>query len=143
MDKDIQDRIDDFLLHGDTWTESEKTRFTEWIEEDEERKRQYEFTKQVISSVRSAASKAQHTEELRRAYDITTRRKRRNKAIRLSLTGIAAALVVGFFVVNPLSHGNATDDGSVRGGDDVFIPNDSTVTDSLATDTTMLQNQAR
>ncbi len=136
MDKDTQDRIDDFLLHKDTWTEKDKTLFMKWIEEKEERKRQYEFTKLVIASVKSASSKAEQTNGFRSAYDQAMQRRKHRRMVSISIAGIAAALVVGFFVVSPLLQGDAADDGNVRGGDDVFVPCDSTETDSVTTHAT-------
>ena len=43
----FQDRIDEYLLHGDTMSEEDKAQFLKEIEEDAEKKEHYEFTKNV------------------------------------------------------------------------------------------------
>ena len=43
----FQDRIDEFLLHNDAMSEEDKAQFQKEIEENTEKKKQYEFTKNV------------------------------------------------------------------------------------------------
>ena len=47
MDNNFQDKIDEYLLHGNKMPEEAKAQFLKEIEEDEEKKEQYEFTKNV------------------------------------------------------------------------------------------------
>ena len=47
MNYNFQDRIDEYLLYGDTMSEEDKAQFLKEIEEDAEKKEQYEFTKNV------------------------------------------------------------------------------------------------
>ena len=51
MDNNFQDRIDEYLLHGDAMSEEAKAQFLKEIEEDAEKKEQYEFTKSVKQAV--------------------------------------------------------------------------------------------
>lgn len=57
MDKDFQDRIDRFLLHGSEMTKEERAAFLGEIENDEEKKAQYQFTIMVRDAMRSRMSK--------------------------------------------------------------------------------------
>ena len=45
--KNFQDRIDEYLLHGETMSEEDDAQFLKEIEEDEEKRELYEFTKNV------------------------------------------------------------------------------------------------
>ena len=47
MDNNFQVRIDEYLLHEDTMSEEAKAQFLKEIEENTEKKKQYEFTKSV------------------------------------------------------------------------------------------------
>ena len=47
MNQDFQDRIDQYLLHGDTMSEEDKAQFLKEIEEDAEKRDQYEFTQNL------------------------------------------------------------------------------------------------
>ena len=53
----FQDRIDEYLLHGDTMSEEDKAQFLKEIEEDDEKKEQYEFTKNVKQAIVSRGEK--------------------------------------------------------------------------------------
>ena len=44
MDNNFQDRIDEYLLYGDSLSEEAKAQFQKEIEEDEEKRELYEFT---------------------------------------------------------------------------------------------------
>ena len=105
----FQDRIDEYLLHGDTMSEEDKAQFLKEIEEDAEKKEQYEFTKNV-----------------------------KHRKTWLWISSIAAVLVIGFFAINPLLVENSPTD-NVRGDEnDVFdmtVPTDSINNDSISTDT--------
>ena len=135
MDMDninFQDRIDEFLLHNDAMSEEDKAQFQKEIEEDEEKRELYEFTKNVKQAMISRGEKLKAMTEFQKEM------KRSNRKTWLWISSIAAILVVGFFAINPLlveisSHDN------VRGDEnDVFeltAPADSIDTDSISTDT--------
>lgn len=132
MDNNFQDKIDEYLLHGNKMPEEAKAQFLKEIEEDEEKKEQYEFTKNVKQAMVSRGDKLKAMTEFQKEM------KHSNKKSWLWISSIAAILVVGFFAINPLlvkisSHDN------VRGDEnDVFemnAPADSVATDSISTDT--------
>ena len=132
MDNNFQDRIDEYLLHGDSLSEEAKAQFQKEIEEDEEKRELYEFTKNVKQAMISRGEKLKAMTEFQKEM------KRSNRKTWLWISSIAAILVVGFFAINPLlveisSHDN------VRGDEnDVFeltAPADSIDTDSISSDT--------
>ena len=132
MDNNFQDRIDEYLLYGDSLSEEAKAQFLKEIEEDAEKKEQYEFTKNVKQVMISRGEKLKAMTEFQKEM------KHSNRKTWLWISSIAAILVVGFFAINPLlveisSHDN------VRGDEnDVFeltAPADSIDTDSISTDT--------
>ena len=132
MDNNFQDKIDEYLLHGNKMPEESKAQFLKEIEEDEEKKEQYEFTKNVKQAMVSRGDKLKAMTEFQKEM------KHSNRKSWLWISSIAAILVVGFFAINPLlvkisSHDN------VRGDEnDVFemnAPADSVATDSISTDT--------
>ena len=132
MDNNFQDRIDEYLLHEDTMSEEDKAQFLKEIEEDEEKRELYVFTKNVKQAMISRGEKLKAMTEFQKEM------KRSNRKTWLWISSIAAILVVGFFAINPLlveisSHDN------VRGDEnDVFeltAPADSIDTDSISTDT--------
>lgn len=132
MDNNFQDKIDEYLLHGNKMPEEAKAQFLKEIEEDEEKKEQYEFTKNVKQAMVSRGDKLKAMTEFQKEM------KHSNRKSWLWISSIAAILVVGFFAINPLlvkisSHDN------VRGDEnDVFemnAPADSVATDSISTDT--------
>ncbi len=51
MDNNFQDRIDEYLLHGNSMTEEVKTQFLKEIEEDAEKREQYELTKNIKATM--------------------------------------------------------------------------------------------
>ena len=57
MDNNFQDRIDEYLLHCETMSEEDKAQFLKEIEEDAEKKEQYEFTKNVKQAMVSRGKK--------------------------------------------------------------------------------------
>lgn len=168
MDKNnFQDRIDEYLLHGNNMSEEDKAQFLKEIEEDEEKRELYEFTKNVKAAVKSRGDKLKAMAEFQEEYE-TQDEKRikacscpcseyretedtkivghksnlRNKLVWFS--GIAAVLVVGFFAINPLFVENSPTD-NVRGNEDgVFemtAPTDSIANDSTSTDTISLRHE--
>lgn len=146
MNQDFQDRIDQYLLHGDTMSEEDKAHFLKEIEEDAEKRDQYEFTKNLKAALVSRDQKLKAIAEFQQECK---RRKPTRRNLLLWVSGIAAALVIGFFAVDIMTVGDAPND-NVRGGEDVFeqvasshsvpcnssekhkIPNDTTDIDTIA-----------
>ena len=132
MDNNFQDRIDEYLLYGDSLSEEAKAQFLKEIEEDEEKREQYEFTKNVKQAMISRGEKLKAMTEFQKEM------KRSNRKTWLWISSIAAILVVGFFAINPLLVETSSHD-NVRGDEnDVFeltAPADSIDTDSISTDT--------
>ena len=141
MDMDnnnFQDRIDEYLLHGETMSEEDKAQFLKEIEENTEKKKQYEFTKNVKEALKSRGDKLKAMTEFQKGI----KHGRRKSWIWIS--SIAAILVVGFFAINPLFVENSPTD-NVRGDEnDVFdmtVPTDSINNDSISTDTISLHHE--
>ena len=132
MDNNFQDRIDEYLLHGDTMSEEDKAQFLKEIEDDVEKREQYEFTKNVKQAMKSRGEKLKAMTEFQKEM------KRSNRKTWLWISSIAAILVVGFFAINPLLVETSSHD-NVRGDEnDVFemtAPADSIDTDSISSDT--------
>ena len=135
----FQDRIDEYLLHGDTMSEEDKAQFLKEIEEDDEKKKQYEFTKNVKQAMVSRGEKLKAMTEFQKEMKSHHHRK-----TWLWISSIAAVLVIGFFAINPLFVENSPTD-NVRGDEnDVFdmtAPTDSISNDSISTDTTALDHE--
>ena len=133
MDNNFQDRIDEYLLHSDTMSEEDKAQFLKEIEEDAEKKEQYEFTKNVKQAIVSRGEKLKAMTEFQKEMKSHYHRK-----TWLWISSIAAILVIGFFAINPLFVENSPTD-NVRGDEnDVFemtAPADSVAADSISTDT--------
>lgn len=168
MDNNFQDRIDEYLLHGDTMPEEAKAQFLKEIEEDTEKKEQYEFTKNVKEALKSRGDKLKAMAEFQKEYETQDEMRMRacscpcpeykeaedtkivghksnfrKKLVWLS--GIAAVLVIGFFAINPLFMEKNSPTENVRGGEnDVFdmtAPVDSIANDSTSTDTITLHHE--
>lgn len=135
----FQDRIDEYLLHGDTMSEEDKAQFLKEIEEDAEKKEQYEFTKNVKQAMVSRGKKLKAMTEFQKEMKSHHHRK-----TWLWISSIAAVLVIGFFAINPLFVENSPTD-NVRGDEnDVFdmtVPTDSINNDSISTDTISLHHE--
>ena len=167
MDNNFQDRIDEYLLHGDTMSEEAKAQFQKEIEEDSEKKNQYEFTKNVKKALKSRGDKLKAMAEFQKENEAPDEKRMRacscpcpeyketedikivghKSNFRKKLvwfSGIAAVLVVGFFAINPFFVDESTN-GNVRGEeDDVFemeAPVDSIANDSTSTDTITLHHE--
>lgn len=138
MDNNFQDRIDEYLLHGDTMSEEAKAQFLKEIEEDTEKKEQYEFTKNVKQAMISRGEKLKAMTEFQKEI------KHGRRKSWLWISSIVAILVVGFFAINPLFVENSPTD-NVRGGEnDVFdmtAPTDSIANDSISKDTVTLLHE--
>ena len=135
----FQDRIDEYLLHGDTMSEEDKAQFLKEIEENAEKKEQYEFTKNVKQAMVSRGEKLKAMTEFQKEIKSHHHRK-----TWLWISSIAAILVIGFFAINPLFVENSPTD-NVRGDEnDVFdmtAPADSISNDSISTDTISLHHE--
>ena len=138
MDNNFQDRIDEYLLHGDSLSEEAKAQFLKEIEEDEEKREQYEFTKNVKQAMISRGEKLKAMTEFQKEM------KHSNRKTWLWISSIAAVLVIGFFAINPLFVENSPTD-NVRGDEnnvfDMTVPTDSISNDSISTDTVMLLHE--
>ena len=135
----FQDRIDEYLLHGETMSEEDKAQFLKEIEEDAEKMEQYEFTKNVRQAMVSRGEKLKAMTEFQKEMKSHHHRK-----TWLWISSIAAVLVVGFFAINPLFVENSPTD-NVRGDEnDVFdmaAPTDSISNESISTDTISLHHE--
>ena len=133
MDNNFQDRIDEYLLHGDTMSEEDKAQFLKEIEDDVEKREQYEFTKNVKEAMVSRGDKLKAMTEFQKEMKSHHHRK-----TWLWISSIAAILIVGLFAINPLLVETSSHD-NVRGDEnDVFemtAPADSIDTDSISSDT--------
>ena len=167
MDNNFQDRIDEYLLHGDNMPEEAKAQFLKEIEEDADKKEQYELTKNIKKALKSRGDKLKAMAEFQEEYEaqdemrikacscprpeyrvaedikiVGHKSNFRKKLVWFS--GIAAILVIGFFAIKPLFVDEFTN-GNVRGDEnDVFemeVPADSSATDSISTDTIILQHE--
>ena len=141
MDMDninFQDRIDEYLLHGETMSEEDKAQFLKEIEEDTEKREQYEFTKNVKQAMVSRGEKLKAMTEFQKEI------KHGRRKSWFWISSIAAILVIGFFAINPLFVENSPTD-NVRGDEnDVFdmtAPTDSISNDSISTDTISLHHE--
>ena len=167
MDNNFQDRIDEYLLHGDNMSEEAKAQFLKEIEEDADKKEQYELTKNIKKALKSRGDKLKAMAEFQKenetqdemrikacscprpeyrvAEDIKIVGHKSNFRKKLVwFSGIAAILVIGFFAIKPLFVYESTN-SNVRGEEnDVFemeVPADSSATDSISTDTIILQHE--
>ena len=135
----FQDRIDEYLLHGDTMSEEDKAQFLKEIEEDAEKKEQYEFTKNVKQAMVSRGEKLKAMTEFQKEMKSHHHRK-----TWLWISSIAAVLVIGFFAINPLFVENSPTD-NVRGDEndvfDITVPTDRISNDSISTDTISLHHE--
>ena len=133
MDNNFQDRIDEYLLHSDTMSEEDKAQFLKEIEDDVEKREQYEFTKNVKQVMVSRGEKLKAMTEFQKEMKSHHHRK-----TWLWISSIAAILIVGLFAINPLLVETSSHD-NVRGDEnDVFemtAPADSIDTDSISSDT--------
>lgn len=130
MDRQFQDRIDEYLLRGDKMPREEKEQFLREIEQDEEKKEQLEFTRNVKAAISSREEKLRRMDDFRREYEeaqtahshavramamvnacppmscegsaVGSTPKPSNRRTWFWLSGIAAVLAIGFFALRPL-----------------------------------------
>lgn len=138
MDNNFQDRIDEYLLHGNKMSEEAKAQFLKELEEDSEKNEQYELTKNVRMAMKSRGEKLKAMTEFQKEM------KRSKRKSWFWISSVAAVLVGGFFAINPLLVETSSHD-NVRGDEnDVFdmtMPTDSISNDSISTDTITLQHE--
>lgn len=126
MDKDFQDRIDEYLLRGNKMSEEDKAQFLKEIEEDAEKKAQYEFTKNVKEAFVSRGDKLKAMAEFQKEYETRDDKSNFRKKL-VWFSSIAAVLVVGFFAVQKIDFDKSPSDyeiidESYRGDDVIFTP---------------------
>lgn len=132
MDINFQDRIDEYLLHPDRLSEEEKSQFLSELDADPEKRAQFDLTCNVRQAVTSRAKKKSRMEEMRGMYgqasphiaassqDVEENRPDAPRRKRwLWLSGIAAAVVLGFFVGRYLPGSSSSEDG-LRGDGHIF-----------------------
>ena len=168
MDNNFQDRIDEYLLHGDNMSEEAKAQFLKEIEEDADKKEQYELTKNIKKALKSRGDKLKAMAEFQEEYEaqdamrikacscprpeyrvaedikiVGHKSNFRKKLVWFS--GIAAVLVIGFFAINPLFMEKNSSTDNVRGDEnevfDMTAPTDSINNDSISTDTVTLLHE--
>lgn len=126
MDKDFQDRIDEYLLRGNKMSEEDKAQFLKEIEEDAEKKAQYEFTKNVKEAFVSRGDKLKAMAEFQKEYETRDDKSNFRKKL-VWFSSIAAVLVVGFFTVQNIDFDKSPSDNEIidesyRGDDVIFTP---------------------
>ena len=123
MKTDFQDRIDEYIL--DRMSDKEKAQFEAEVNQDESKKEQLEFTRNVKGAICSREDKMAKLKMMQRMYDREHQQgaasmqatgtddcqyspapqhvaeKKPSKRIWWWASGIAAVLVIGLFVVNP------------------------------------------
>ena len=123
MKKDFQDRIDEYLLGR--MSDENKAQFEAEVNQDESKREQLEFTKDVKSAITSREDKMAKLKMMQRMYDREHRQvaasmratgtddcqcspapqyatdKKSSRQVWRWASGIAAALVIGLFVFNP------------------------------------------
>ena len=123
MDIKFQDRIDEFLLHRDRMSAKEQADFLKEIEGDAEKKSQFELSRNVKDAFASRGNKlkaiAEFEKNLRRNESMkatgtncampmhdqtckeTIKKQQRNKSIWIWMSGIAAVVIIGVFIIRP------------------------------------------
>ncbi len=158
----FQDRIDEYLLHPDALSDEDKATFLKEIEEDADKREQYETTQNLIAAIASREDKLKlmHEFELRNdrvcmmaampptgtdcccaepdmAVPVGAKPKVSfQKAILWIASGIAAVLVVGFFAINPFIVSDAPSSG-IKGTQEIIRGEEDVFdvdTDPISTD---------
>ncbi len=123
MKKDFQDRIDEYILGR--MTDEEKAQFEAEVNQDESKREQLEFTRNLKGAISSREDKMAKLKMMQRMYDRERQqvaasmratgtddcqyshapqyieKKKPSKRIWVWVSGIAAVLVIGLLVVNP------------------------------------------
>jgi hypothetical protein len=169
MKKDFQDRIDDYVLGR--MSAEERLEFEKEICRDAEKKEQLRFTQNVKSAIDSRQEKLKRMAEMKHSHSISAmasltgtddchpciqtfapapRKKPSLKQISLWASGIAAVLVVGYFIISPLVVDDASmsddiwrgEDGYIFESDSVMI-DDSVDKDIVFRDTAVVTNDVK
>ncbi len=152
MDIKFQDRIDEFLLHVDRFSDEDKRNFLQEIEQDIEKKEQYQLTKNIKDAISSREVKLKVMSDFKRQYDkertdvaSTGMRPMKPKSSNINfwwwVSAIAAMVVVGFFAFSPIYYMyegtpcSSPPVENIRGGDEIFNMDIPVVLDSIANDT--------
>lgn len=104
MDKEFQDRIDEFLLHNSIMEQTQKDEFIRELEENITKKEQYEFTVNLKKAIESRESKKEVLTILHNNYLIDKNREKNFRFIKKIIIGgssIAAIFIIGFFLFRP------------------------------------------
>ena len=151
MDKDIQDKIDEYVLGR--MSAEERQELEKEICLDDEKREQLRFTQNVKSAIDSRQEKLRRMEEMSRRRSISSatgtdgcrsdmrtfapapRKKPSLKRIWIWASGIAAAFVVGYFVISPFRYSSVME--GVRGDKEIFDAVEPIFTDSISNDTLM------
>lgn len=104
MNIKFQDKIDRFILHGDTMSQEEKEIFFKEIESDTEKKEQYEIILNIKKAIASREAKLALMYEFKKQYKNEKKseynsRKVISKKWILTSTSIAAILCIGIFMI--------------------------------------------
>lgn len=159
MNKDFQDRIDDYILGR--MSAEEALRFKKELVGDESKRRQYEFTLNVKNAVSSRQEKLARMDEMQKrynfkkygsqfshsvsvgnrdsvhvmpspSYNAAPPVKKKKTGMKWWISGGIAILVLGLFVINPFNWGTKLEqDDLLRGSDDdIFYYQAPTAEDS-------------
>ena len=124
MDKDFQDRIDDYICHR--MSAEEIAEFEALLKNDPEKQKQLEMTRQIKKAISSRQEKLQQVKEMEMRYqEKHAAEKPVMKRIWPYVTGIAAIFVLGYFVIYPsffVKDALMRDQQVKRGNDKVFTP---------------------
>lgn len=164
MKTDFQDRIDEYILGR--MTDEEKAQFEAEVNQDESKREQLEFTRNVKAAISSREDKLAKLKMMQMMYD------RKQKLVAASMratgtddchyspspqyiekkkpsrrigwwawaSGIAAVLVICLFIIGPDNY-NSTPSGIIRGEcDDVFEIDTVTIPDSIIVDSVSWTN---
>ena len=157
MKKDFQYRIDEYVLGR--MSDEDKAQFEVEINQNESKREQFEFTRNVKSAITSRENKLARMRMMKGKYDHDHHQvavlmrpagtvdrcyapapqhaeKKSTKRIWWWASGIAAVLVIGLFIIEPFRYEQSSPDGIIRGEEnDVFdeklIINDSIVNDTI------------
>ena len=161
MDINFQDRIDQYLLHKETMSEVEKVQFLKELEEDVEKKSQFDLTVNLRTVIKSREDKLKEIVLMQLEYDDSqvttvnetrlkksysqecnedTKKPSKRKNWIFWLSGIAAVVALGFFMIKPVMFVDDSVHNTMRGdSDEVFdaVPcyNDTIEYDTLSSDT--------
>lgn len=147
MEKDFQDRIDDYVMGR--MSAEERKLFEEEIGRDESKKEQLVFTQNVKNVIGKRQYMLKETARMKEEYEAQQVKKKQLTVKRIWWTaGVAAVLLVGFFALKPFDHGSAphleeSPSDFMRGDDEIFdfgeeefpAVADSVAPDSLEVDT--------